>query len=82
MTERSITAKIDITDKLANAEIETARTGQATIIGLTILSFAAAAVFFALGNQMVGIAFASFSVLMSIRPFLTRHDRLRSGRRG
>jgi uncharacterized membrane protein len=71
MTERSAAAKIDIADRLATAGIKAARTGLKIVIGLTVVAFAAAMVFFALGNQTAGVAFAAFSVILFIQPFLS-----------
>lgn len=73
MTERSVTGKIDI-DKLANAEIETAKISISVAFGLTILAFTASVAFFALGNRVAGLAFLSFPVVMLIRSFLHRSD--------
>lgn len=75
MTERSVTGKIDIEDKLASAEIETAKIGISVALGLTLLAFAASVVFFALSNRIAGLAFLSFPVAMLIRSFLFRSDR-------
>jgi hypothetical protein len=75
MTERSVTGKIDIEDKLASAEIEAAKISISVAFGLTILAFAASVTFFALGNRVAGLAFLSFPVVMLIRSFLFRSDR-------
>jgi hypothetical protein len=75
MTERSVTGKIDIEDKLASAEIETAKIGISLALGLTLLAFTASVVFFALSNRIAGLAFLSFPVAMLIRSFLFRSDR-------
>ncbi len=75
IAERTIAAKTDVDDRLANAEIKAAKTGPRILTGLTMLAFAAAAVFFALGNQTAGTAFTFFAVIMFVRPFLARPDR-------
>lgn len=72
MTERSVTGKLDIEDKLAIAEIETAKIGLSLAFALTLLAFVASVVFFALGNDIAGGAFLSFPVFMLIRSFIVR----------
>jgi len=74
MTERVVTGKIDIEDKLASKAIDDAKIGLSAAFGLTVLAFAASVVFFALDNRIAGLAFLSFPVVMLIRSFL-RPDR-------
>lgn len=75
MTERVVTGKIDIEEKYANGEIRNADKSLNLAFGLTLLAFAASVVFFVLVNQVAGVAFISFPVLMIIRAFLLRSDR-------
>lgn len=70
MTERTVTGHIDRDDKLAAAEIEAASTGQVMAFLLTVLAMIAAVVFFAVGNDIAGVAFLSVPLLMLIRSFL------------
>lgn len=72
MTERSVTGKLDIEDKLANAEVETAKMGLSLAFALTLLAFVASVVFFALGNNVAGGSFLSFPVVMLLRSFIVR----------
>ena len=75
---KSAPGRIDIADRLAKAEIETARNGLSLAFCLTLLAFAASIMFFALGNEVAGIAFLSLPVVMLIRSFLPwagDHDR-------
>jgi uncharacterized membrane protein len=74
MAEKAATGEIDTADRLASAEIEGARTGQILAFTLTLFAFAAAVVFFALGNRWAGVAFTSVPVVMLIRSFLRRSD--------
>ncbi|HET9896809.1 MAG TPA: DUF2335 domain-containing protein [Streptosporangiaceae bacterium] len=75
LTERVLTGKIDILEKLANKEILAAKIGIIVAFGLTLLAFAASVAFFALSKQVAGLAFLSFPVVMLIRSFLFRSDR-------
>jgi uncharacterized membrane protein len=79
MTERSVTGKIDIDDKLANAEIETAKMGLSLAFALTSIAFLASVIFFAFGDRVAGVAFLSFPVLMLIRSFIPRTGRSEPG---
>ena len=54
---------VDADVRLADAEISEVRTGRRTAVGLLIGFGGAAAVFFALGNNVAGIAFLSVPVL-------------------
>jgi hypothetical protein len=69
MAEKSATGDLDIADRLARAEIETARTGQALAFALTLFAFIAAVVFFAIQDYVAGIAFTSLPVATVIRSF-------------
>jgi uncharacterized membrane protein len=72
MAEKSATGEIDTADRLAAAQIEVAKRGQVLAFGLTLVAFAAAIVFFALGNRWAGVAFTSVPVVMLIRSFINR----------
>ena len=74
MAEKSATGEIDTADRLAIAEIEISRQGQALAFALTILALGAAIVFFAIHNVVAGVAFTSVPVVMLIRSFLRRSD--------
>jgi uncharacterized membrane protein len=81
MAETVATGEIKTRDRLARAEIEQARTGQALAFVLTIIAVGAAIYFFAADDIAAGCAFVSFPVIMLIRSFLTslrgegrRHD--------
>ena len=69
MTERLVASKIDADHKLANAAIETAKTSLNMALGLNIMAFITSVVFFAVRNQVAGIAFTSFTMIMLIRSF-------------
>ena len=69
---KSATGRIDIADRLAKAEIETTRQGLNLAFHLTLLALAASIAFFALGNEVAGVAFLSLPVAMLIRSFLQR----------
>lgn len=64
----------DTADRLATAEIESAKLGQSLAFTLTLFAFVAAVVFFALGNRWAGVAFTSVPVAMLIRSFLRRSN--------
>jgi uncharacterized membrane protein len=70
MTERAVTGHIDRDDKLAEAEVDLGKTGQALAFGLTLIAMTAAIVFFAVGNNVAGLAFLSVPLLLLIRSFL------------
>lgn len=70
MTERSVTGHIDRDDRLADAEVEQGRSGQALAFGLTLIAMTVSVVFFALGNTVAGLAFLSVPLLLLIRSFL------------
>lgn len=70
MAEETTTRHLRTADKLADAEIETAKTGQSLAFGLAIIAFASAIVFFSLGNTLAGGLFLSVPVLMFIKSFL------------
>ncbi|TYK53060.1 DUF2335 domain-containing protein [Actinomadura decatromicini] len=72
MAETMTTGTSKRQDKLADAEIERARQGQAIAFTLTLLSFIASIVFFVLKQPIPGCAFISFPVLMMIKAFLGR----------
>jgi uncharacterized membrane protein len=70
MAETMATGEIKTRDKLADAEIERARSGQALAFLLTIVALGAAIYFFAASNPVAGCALLSFPVIMLIRSFL------------
>jgi uncharacterized membrane protein len=78
MTERLVTGKINLDDKVASSEIENARRSINVAFGLTLMAFAASVVFFAVDNRVAGLAFLSFPVAMLIRAFLLRSERSES----
>jgi uncharacterized membrane protein len=71
MAETAATGEIKTRDKLATAEIEQSRTGQALAFLLTIVALGAAIYFFAVHNPTAGGLLLSFPVIMLIRSFLT-----------
>ncbi|GAA4298294.1 putative membrane protein [Actinomadura luteofluorescens] len=72
MAETGATGTSKREDKLAEAEIERAKQGQAIAFTLTLLSFIASIVFFLFKQSIPGMAFISFPVLMMIKAFLGR----------
>lgn len=70
IAEETSTRHLLTADKLADAEIETAKTGQSLAFGLALIAFTAAIVFFSLGNTLAGGLFLSVPVLMFIKSFL------------
>jgi uncharacterized membrane protein len=71
MAETVTTGEIKIREKVATAEIETARTGQALAFLLTLIAIGAAIYFFAVGNDVAGGVLLGVPVVMLIRSFLT-----------
>lgn len=71
MAETVTTGEIKIREKIATAEIESARIGQSLAFLLTIVALGAAIYFFAVGNATAGGLLLSFPVIMLIRSFLT-----------
>jgi uncharacterized membrane protein len=74
MAETVTTGSIKTQDKLADAEIERARTGQALAFLLTVVALGASIWFFAVHDPIAGGAFLSFPVIMLIRSFLPGRD--------
>jgi uncharacterized membrane protein len=70
MAETVATGEIKTRDKLADAEIERARSGQVLAFLLTIIALGAAIYFFAARDPVAGGALLSFPVIMLIRSFL------------
>jgi len=70
MAETVATGDIKTRDKLATAEIERARSGQALAFLLTLIALGAAIWFFAVGNDIAGGVLLSVPVIMLIRSFL------------
>lgn len=71
MTEKVATGHIDNEAKLIDAEIDSAKQGQAFAFLLTLIAVIASIVFFAIGKWIAGTALLSFPVVMLIRSFLT-----------
>lgn len=69
MAEEATTGHLRTADKLADAEIETAKTGQGLAFTLALVAFTAAIVFFSLHNNLAGTLFLSVPVLMFIKSF-------------
>jgi hypothetical protein len=67
LAETVATGDIKTRAKLAEAEIERARTGQALVFLLTIIALGAAIWFFAAGNLIAGGVLLSVPVIMLIR---------------
>ncbi len=72
MAESAVTGRIDIDKKLADAEIEQARTGMSLAFILTLIALVAAIVFFAIGKPIAGGALLSMPVVMLIKSFLEK----------
>lgn len=70
MAETVATGRIENETRLTQAEVETAKHGQAFAFLLTLVAFVASIVFFAVSNIVAGIAFISFPVVMLVRSFL------------
>ncbi len=70
MTEKTITGHIDRDDKLADAEVRLATTGQIMAFVITLAALSAAIAFFAAGNAVAGIALTSLPVVLLVRSFL------------
>lgn len=70
IAERSVMAQEDRADKLADAQVETAKTGQGLAFTLAFICVVAAIVFFALGNNVGGSVMVGLPVVMLIRAFL------------
>lgn len=70
MAEETTTRHLRTADKLADAEIATAKKGQALAFALALVAFASAIVFFAIDNNLAGSLFLSVPVLMFIKSFL------------
>jgi uncharacterized membrane protein len=81
MAETAATGEIKTREKLAYAEIEQAKTGQALAFLLTIVAMGAAIYFFAASNPIAGGALLSFPVIMLIRSFLAGLGRENPARR-
>jgi hypothetical protein len=75
MTELAVTGKINNESKLVDGIVRDANKGTNLAFGLTVFAFAAAVVFFALGDRVAGPAFLSFPVGMLIHSFLVRSDK-------
>lgn len=72
MAETIATGDIKTRSKLADAEIDLARGGQAMAFVLTIVALGASIYFFAVRNPIGGTAFLAFPVAMIVRSFLIR----------
>lgn len=85
MAETAATGEIKTRDRLASAEIEQSRAGQALAFLLTIVALGASIYFFAVHDPVAGGVLVSFPVIMLIRSFLTGlrgEDRGRDDDRG
>lgn len=72
MVETVATGEIKSRAKIADAEIERARTGQAMAAVITIIALGAAICFFAVDNPVAGGVLLSFPLTMLVRAFLGR----------
>jgi len=72
MAETTATGTIMTDDKLADAEIGQANTGQAMAFTITLIAIVASIVFFAVGMTVPGGLLLSFPVIMLVRSFLLR----------
>jgi uncharacterized membrane protein len=72
MAETVAAGDIKIRAKIADAEIERARTGQATAALITAIALGAAIYFFAVDNPVAGGVMLSVPVIMLVRAFLGR----------
>ena len=72
MAETVATGDIKSRAKLADAEIERARTGQAMAALITTIALSAAIYFFAVDNLVAGGVLLSVPVIMLVRAFLSR----------
>lgn len=72
MAETIATGDIKIRAKIADAEIERARTGQAIAALITTIALGAAICFFTVRNPVAGGAFLSAPMIMLVRAFLGR----------
>lgn len=68
--EKTATGQIDTSEKLATAEIEIARQGQALAFVLTVIALVASVYFFIRRDNVAGVAFLSVPVMMLIRSFI------------
>ncbi|MFD5467597.1 DUF2335 domain-containing protein [Kitasatospora sp. NPDC127059] len=73
IAETTATGQHQTTQKLADAEIEFAKTGQSFALLLALVTLTASIVFFALGNWAGGAGMISIPVLMFIKSFLDGH---------
>lgn len=72
MAETVATGDIKTRDKLADAEIDRARTGQSLAFLFTLIALGGASWFFAIGKNIAGGVLLSVPVIMLIRSFLGR----------
>jgi len=72
MAETVATGDIKTREKLAGAEIERARTGQAVAVLLTLMFLGSAVGFFAVGDDIAGGILLGVHVIMLIQSFLKR----------
>jgi uncharacterized membrane protein len=75
MAETATTGDIRTREKLADAEIERARTGQALAFLLTLIVLGAAIYFFVAGNNIAGGILLGVHVIMLIQSFLPARGR-------
>jgi uncharacterized membrane protein len=67
MAESSTTERTKLDNKLADGELDAAKTSQGLALFLVLIAIAAAVLFFFRGNNVAGCAFLSFPVVMMIR---------------
>jgi uncharacterized membrane protein len=72
MAEKATTGEIDTNDRLASAEVSTAKTGQVFAFVLTLFALIAAVALFARHDNVAGLALLSMPVVMLIRSFIRR----------
>jgi uncharacterized membrane protein len=75
MAEQSVTRKLEFGHKLAEAEIKAAKTALSVAFSLALMALVSSVVFFVLGNQVAGIAFASVLMAVFARLLLARPAR-------
>lgn len=77
MAETATTGDIKTRDKLAHAEIERAKAGQALAFALALIVLGSAIGFFAVGNNIAGGILLGVHVVMLIQSFLPPRRRAR-----
>ncbi len=70
MAEKALTGHVDRDNRLAEAEVDIAKTGQTMAFLLTLIALIASIVFFAKGNEVAGGFLIGLPVVLLIRSFL------------